>query len=154
MRWQRIYYVRPFLNNFECVYFCGRYSIKSSRAENVNDEWGRSQEYHVEKRYSDFVEFRKFLAKTFISITVPSLPTSRYIGRFDDHFIQQRLSGLSDFLNDIHVHAVLRDTALVESFICREHTALVYRTCGGLDRLELVKTHLPRLVLPTDILVK
>lgn len=101
------------------------------------------------------MEFHKCLvASTPSTVAVPALPPSRYFGRFDEKFIEERISGLADFLNNIHIHPVLAQSELVESFICREHTALIYRSYGGLERLELVKTNLPRLVQPTDILVK
>ena len=129
--------------------------MKSSTAEeNVNDDWGDSPLYCVEKRYSDFVTFRKRLTSEYGQATIPALPKTKIIGRFDDSFIEERMEGLQIFLNDIHHHPVLSKSETVRAFVCREHMALQYRTFGSLDKLELLKVTIPQLVLPTDILVR
>lgn len=131
-----------------------RYSIRSSVVKETSTGAKDSEKFCVEKRFNDFVELRKILVLHNQNTKVPSLPPSQYTGRFKESFVQQRMHGLKAFLEEILNHPLLGHSEEVYSFLSSEHKALVYRSYGGIEKLELLKIPIPKLELPTDILIR
>lgn len=131
------------------------YDVKSTMTEHSTGD-GQDVEYIVHKRFNDFVALYNELTRAYATekVVVPSLPAGQSIGRFNKSFIQSRMEKLTTFLNKLHSHLVISNSPIFRAFLLDEHLALVYRSFGGLEKLELLQLPLPKLVLQTDVLVR
>ena len=73
--------------------------------------------WFVNRRYSDFIWLREILMSLFPTILIPQLPKKK-IGnrRFEDDFVQKRIKGLQNFLDEILKNEILKTSEPLITF--------------------------------------
>ena len=74
--------------------------------------------WYVNRRYSDFIWLREILSSLFPTILIPQLPKKK-IGnrRFEEDFIQKRIKGLQNFLDEILKNDIIKTAEPLISFL-------------------------------------
>ena len=74
--------------------------------------------WFVNRRYSDFVWLREILTSLFPSVLIPQLPKKK-IGnrRFEDDFVEKRLKGLQNFLDEVLKNEILKTAEPLKTFL-------------------------------------
>ena len=74
--------------------------------------------WYVNRRYSDFIWLRDILISMFPTILIPQLPKKK-IGnrRFEEDFIQKRIKGLQNFLDEILKNEIIKTAEPLISFL-------------------------------------
>jgi sorting nexin-7/30/sorting nexin-8 len=74
--------------------------------------------WFVNRRYSDFIWLREILTSLFPSVLIPQLPKKK-IGnrRFEDDFVEKRLKGLQNFLDEILKNEILKTAEPLKTFL-------------------------------------
>ena len=74
--------------------------------------------WFVNRRYSDFVWLRDILISLFPTVLIPQLPKKK-IGnrRFEEDFVQKRLKGLQNFLDEILKNEILKTSDPLITFL-------------------------------------
>ena len=74
--------------------------------------------WFVNRRYSDFIWLREILMSLFPTILIPQLPKKK-IGnrRFEDDFVQKRIKGLQNFLDEILKNEILKTSEPLITFL-------------------------------------
>ena len=74
--------------------------------------------WFVNRRYSDFVWLREILISLFPTVLIPQLPKKK-IGnrRFEDDFVEKRLKGLQNFLDEILKNEILKTAEPLKTFL-------------------------------------
>ena len=74
--------------------------------------------WYVNRRYSDFLWLREILSSMFPTILLPQLPKKK-IGnrRFENDFIEKRIKGLQDFLDEILKNEIIKTAEPLISFL-------------------------------------
>ena len=74
--------------------------------------------WYVNRRYSDFIWLREILSYLFPTILIPQLPKKK-IGnrRFEEDFIQKRIKGLQNFLDEILKNDIIKTAEPLISFL-------------------------------------
>ena len=74
--------------------------------------------WFVNRRYSDFVWLREILISLFPTVLVPQLPKKKMGNRrFEEDFVQKRLKGLQNFLNEILKNEILKTSDPLITFL-------------------------------------
>ncbi|KAF9974996.1 sorting nexin [Actinomortierella ambigua] len=77
----------------------------------------KNRQTSVIRRYSDFWWLLEVLTKRFPYRILPNLPPKRIGAAADEAFLEQRIRGLTRFMNALMRHPVLRNDPLVVSFL-------------------------------------
>ena len=74
--------------------------------------------WFVNRRYSDFVWLREILISLFPTVLIPQLPKKK-IGnrRFEDDFVEKRLKGLQNFLDEVLKNEILKTAEPLKTFL-------------------------------------
>lgn len=74
--------------------------------------------WYVNRRYSDFIWLRDILISMFPTLIIPQLPKKK-IGnrRFEEDFIQKRIKGLQNFLDEILKNDIIKTAEPLISFL-------------------------------------
>ena len=74
--------------------------------------------WYVNRRYSDFLWLREILSSMFPTILLPQLPKKK-IGnrRFENDFVEKRIKGLQDFLDEILKNEIIKTAEPLISFL-------------------------------------
>ena len=74
--------------------------------------------WFVNRRYSDFVWLREILISLFPTVLIPQLPKKK-IGnrRFEDDFVEKRLKGLQNFLDEVLKSEILKTAEPLKTFL-------------------------------------
>ena len=74
--------------------------------------------WYVNRRYSDFLWLREILSTMFPTILLPQLPKKK-IGnrRFENDFVEKRIKGLQDFLDEILKNEIIKTAEPLISFL-------------------------------------
>ena len=74
--------------------------------------------WFVNRRYSDFIWLREILISLFPTVLIPQLPKKK-IGnrRFEEDFVQKRLKGLQNFLDEILKNEILKTSDPLITFL-------------------------------------
>ena len=74
--------------------------------------------WYVNRRYSDFLWLREILSSMFPTILLPQLPKKK-IGnrRFENDFVEKRIKGLQDFLDEILKSEIIKTAEPLISFL-------------------------------------
>ncbi|EJF64114.1 hypothetical protein DICSQDRAFT_81120 [Dichomitus squalens LYAD-421 SS1] len=106
----------------------------------------------VPRRYSEFVFLWDVLVKRYPFRLLPALPPKR-IGP-DEGFLEQRRRGLARFINFVVNHPVIKDDAVLQSFLTepsleewRKHTAISYEEESASKRVD----RLEEMAIPSDL---
>ena len=74
--------------------------------------------WFVNRRYSDFIWLREALLSLFPAVIIPQLPKKKMGNRrFDEDFVEKRLEGLQNFLDDILKNEVLKTADPLITFL-------------------------------------
>ena len=74
--------------------------------------------WFVNRRYSDFVWLREILISLFPTVLIPQLPKKK-IGnrRFEEDFVEKRLKGLQNFLDEVLKNEILKTAEPLKTFL-------------------------------------
>ena len=74
--------------------------------------------WFVNRRYSDFVWLREILIALFPTVLIPQLPKKK-IGnrRFEEDFVEKRLKGLQNFLDEVLKNEILKTADPLKTFL-------------------------------------
>ena len=74
--------------------------------------------WYVNRRYSDFLWLREILSSMFPTILLPQLPKKK-IGnrRFENDYVEKRIKGLQDFLDEILKNEIIKTAEPLISFL-------------------------------------
>ena len=74
--------------------------------------------WFVNRRYSDFIWLREILISLFPTVLIPQLPKKK-IGnrRFEEDFVEKRLKGLQNFLDELLSNEVLKTADPLKTFL-------------------------------------
>mmetsp|Transcript_34618 Transcript_34618/g.55333 ORF Transcript_34618/g.55333 Transcript_34618/m.55333 type:complete len:945 (+) Transcript_34618:428-3262(+) len=73
--------------------------------------------FDILRRYSDFVWLRDELVRSHGSeAMIPPLPRKRFLGRFNNHFLETRMHALEHFLSIVTTHPVLHKAKALAAF--------------------------------------
>eukprot|EP00127_Corallochytrium_limacisporum_P005449 Clim_evm18s205 gene=Clim_evmTU18s205 len=82
--------------------------------------------YEIQRRYSDFVTFRKILVTEFPYHVLPPIPEKKLgSGRFDPHFVECRKTGLERFLKALLATPVISESRAVVRFMTEPRETLM-----------------------------
>ena len=73
--------------------------------------------FNVERRYNDFVSFKKELAKIYSGYVLGQIPKKKTGKKFEKDFLNKRMKVLQSFLNDILKHPLLKTSELLFQFL-------------------------------------
>jgi len=93
----------------------------------------------VDRRYSDFDWLTHTLAKRYAGLFVGTMPEKRLMDSNADAIIQERLSGLTDFMNEILQNPYLEDDITVKNFLSMNKDVFdAYKEELEVDRSQLM----------------
>jgi sorting nexin-7/30/sorting nexin-8 len=74
--------------------------------------------WFVNRRYSDFVWLREILISLFPTVLIPQLPKKKMGNRrFEDDFVEKRLKGLQNFLDEVLKNEILKTAEPLKTFL-------------------------------------
>eukprot|EP00919_Chromeraceae_sp_WS-2016_P053412 GHVR01126834.1.p1 GENE.GHVR01126834.1~~GHVR01126834.1.p1 ORF type:complete len:444 (-),score=69.18 GHVR01126834.1:301-1632(-) len=82
-------------------------------------------EFSLRKRYSDFEWLQKTLRLCFPGLFVPPIPQKQRKGRFEDHFVQQRMQRLQEFLERVASRCYFAKSRVFVNWLISNESELV-----------------------------